>query len=809
MPGEIICRCDSCAARFKIDAKFAGRKAKCPKCTAVVLVPGTAAAGSTTSTSTVIPPAAPSAAAPPPSRTAPPKAAPPVAAPAVTASAAAPPPRRPAPAAQTPAAPAAESIPAPTIDPAASSPLAFTPTVSLSTGSSSTPSSKATKKKSSNLPIILAGVAIFALAIIGGGTAAVVYMLNSAGDALLAEIDKGQQAAQAGGTALEIAWAPGDRKGGSVTIDGTAYPLPATGSARFKLAAGKHELFLQRRGYEPIDATITVADGETETFAPEWKENEAAAAAATLAATPDSSSGPTRNTSGGRPATSFPIGGAAPTGPPGFDGYLQDIDAAAKQALAEGKYVLAVFGSTDSDELTQQLGRVFSSPAFKAYAQGSCVMVLIDFPRTNGGLNYVEDSARNMAVREEYSIRQVPTVTLFDAKLNAYFTTNDFGDTLRDPVASVTKWQQEKQKLDVVTSAIKPISTPEDFASVPAAIEYLKESELLPYYTKQVDAWYAAALNFDNTNEKGCLEVIFEPYLVTKLMGMRRNDSSDMRNVIDLTDPWLSRKFVDPDRAVKTHLMAAQLYGAIEDESKAESHLQRANTYKPTKSELVEALRQVNVMLSNRNVLATGTGFLISEAGYVMTNNHVIEGEGKIVVRIPGQADPVPAEVIAADEERDMALLKLTIPEGANLTPVAILDTQVGRGASVAAFGFPLGDQLGAGLKFTTGFVSAPPDGTDNNMILLDMRVNPGNSGGPLCDSAGNVVGMITAKTGGLGVDSYGYALPTSDLTKFLEANLPADAPKVEPAPAVDSAAWDKVDKRVSPGVLMILKLDE
>jgi S1-C subfamily serine protease len=92
-------------------------------------------------------------------------------------------------------------------------------------------------------------------------------------------------------------------------------------------------------------------------------------------------------------------------------------------------------------------------------------------------------------------------------------------------------------------------------------------------------------------------------------------------------------------------------------------------------------------------------------------------------------------------------------------------------------------------------------------MFLLDLTVNPGNSGGPLCDRRGNVVGMVTKKSANVGFeDSYGFAVPSADLLKFLDQHLPADAPRA--TAAADGAAldWDQVDAKVSSGVLMILK---
>jgi S1-C subfamily serine protease len=127
----------------------------------------------------------------------------------------------------------------------------------------------------------------------------------------------------------------------------------------------------------------------------------------------------------------------------------------------------------------------------------------------------------------------------------------------------------------------------------------------------------------------------------------------------------------------------------------------------------------------------------------------------------------------------------------------------VGRGQRVAAFGYPGGEAVGVGLKLTTGVISGVPERGTGQMLLLDVKVNPGNSGGPLCDPAGNVVGVVTAKSvGGFGVDSYGMAVPARDVEEFLKKHV-----KGYRSGAVHDRAlpWNEVDRLVSPSVVMIL----
>ncbi len=165
---------------------------------------------------------------------------------------------------------------------------------------------------------------------------------------------------------------------------------------------------------------------------------------------------------------------------------------------------------------------------------------------------------------------------------------------------------------------------------------------------------------------------------------------------------------------------------------------------------------------------ASGSGFIISEDGYVVTNHHVISGASSVKIALY-DGTSYDAEVVGSDASNDVALLKV---DAAGLKPVAIGSSDsVAVGDRVAAIGNPLGQLT---FTMTVGYVSAldraiNTDGTPINMLQTDAAINSGNSGGPLFDMNGNVVGITTAKysgqtSSGTIIEGIGFAIPIDDV---------------------------------------------
>ncbi len=162
-----------------------------------------------------------------------------------------------------------------------------------------------------------------------------------------------------------------------------------------------------------------------------------------------------------------------------------------------------------------------------------------------------------------------------------------------------------------------------------------------------------------------------------------------------------------------------------------------------------------------------GSGFLISAGGEILTNNHVIEGATRILVRLSDDTE-FEAKVIGRDPKTDLALLK--IESDKNLPFVALGDSdRLEVGEWIAAIGNP----FGLGQTVTVGIVSAKGrvigSGPYDDYIQTDASINPGNSGGPLFNTRGEVVGIATAiNPSGQGI---GFAIPIN-LVKRLVTQL-------------------------------------
>ncbi|WP_242975974.1 trypsin-like peptidase domain-containing protein [Desulfosporosinus sp. FKB] len=169
---------------------------------------------------------------------------------------------------------------------------------------------------------------------------------------------------------------------------------------------------------------------------------------------------------------------------------------------------------------------------------------------------------------------------------------------------------------------------------------------------------------------------------------------------------------------------------------------------------------------SNLQEAGSGSGFIIdAQKGYIVTNNHVIDGAQKITVSLSDGRN-LDAKVVGADPRTDLAVLQIS--DTKNLTAVKLGDSsKLQVGEPVVAIGNPGGAEFARSV--TTGVVSATDRTLDIqgessfNLIQTDAAINPGNSGGPLVDYQGNVIGINSAKYAESGFEGMGFSIPISD----------------------------------------------
>jgi serine protease Do len=167
-----------------------------------------------------------------------------------------------------------------------------------------------------------------------------------------------------------------------------------------------------------------------------------------------------------------------------------------------------------------------------------------------------------------------------------------------------------------------------------------------------------------------------------------------------------------------------------------------------------------------RKLSSLGSGFIISNDGYIVTNNHVVAEADEIKVKLLGRDKPYDAKIIGRDPETDLALLK--IEAGANLP---VLEFGNSDATKVGEWVMAIGNPFGLGQTVTAGIVSAKGRhigaGPFDSFLQTDASINPGNSGGPLINLEGKVVGINTAIVpNGQGI---GFATPSSMADKVIQ----------------------------------------
>ena len=181
---------------------------------------------------------------------------------------------------------------------------------------------------------------------------------------------------------------------------------------------------------------------------------------------------------------------------------------------------------------------------------------------------------------------------------------------------------------------------------------------------------------------------------------------------------------------------------------------------------------------ADKNVGGTGTGFVISASGHILTNNHVVDGCGEIRGNLNGQPETT-LRVVSNDAQNDLALLQG--PTGSFKDYAKLRDRAVHSGDSVVAIGYPFHGLLTSDFTVTTGIVSSLSGLlNDTRYLQISAAVQPGNSGGPLFDTNGLVIGVVSLKLDALYMarhtgnipENINFAIKTGAIRDFLDNSV-------------------------------------
>lgn len=195
-----------------------------------------------------------------------------------------------------------------------------------------------------------------------------------------------------------------------------------------------------------------------------------------------------------------------------------------------------------------------------------------------------------------------------------------------------------------------------------------------------------------------------------------------------------------------------------------------------------------------------GSGVVISEDGYIATNNHVIDGASKIKVRLT-TGEEYDAKLIGTDPQTDVAVIKV---DGVKLKPVTYADSdQLVVGDTAIAIGNPLGE---LGGTVTNGIISALDreiELENQKMTLLQTNaaINPGNSGGGLFNNKGELIGLVVAKSGGSNVEGLGFAIPVNVVKEVVKSIIDVGYVQGRPVLGVQVVDIDSAQRAYQYGV--------
>jgi S1-C subfamily serine protease len=460
-----------------------------------------------------------------------------------------------------------------------------------------------------------------------------------------------------------------------------------------------------------------------------------------------------------------------PPPPDPFGDWLQDFNAA-KQKAASDKHDIVIFfdasgASGASDDCQEMAAEVFSQSKFTEKIKKKYVLVHIDFPRSDQAKTYVKDPNRNTNLKSQFKVAAPPAIILTDKDENVLGCQEGYHGMggVDGFSALLDRWQKGGgELLKLVGSIGDPKRTwEEQQEAIENAQKMAKDLGVERFY---------------------------------KLPAPPPETATPPRNVLYIADEKLKAAWETP--VAKPTLSYRWVPGnryAYRVTFRSQADGQQAE---------ISGASIFSVGPPGEQV-ATGTGFVVSSRGFLMTCAHVVGEDTKIEVRLEGKSYPKGAFdrgcVYERDRKHDLALVYIGPTKPPTRPPLTLVDsTGVQQAESVWVVGYPIAQVLGNSVKVTQGSVSGFSKEEGRDQIQVDAPVNPGNSGGPLFNGSGDVIGVVNAKLAHQQISNVGFAVPSSIAQTFL---------RDQSVPFADKAANKKLDgpelaHRVKPSVALL-----
>ncbi len=340
------------------------------------------------------------------------------------------------------------------------------------------------------------------------------------------------------------------------------------------------------------------------------------------------------------------------------------------------------------------------------------------------------------------------------------------------------------------TQASKPVITPEEFTVKPQREDYEdahyepEEENTRPprYYTPPEKPSREAKPKKEKSDGAGKVIAVICAILIAALLGGMVGSTltrSGINARMDALEQSLSAHEASLEELRQNNAaIAAAAAAAMETSTETTVLLPPSDIYDLATRQVVGIRTEItatNFFGMTSSGAVSGSGFIISEDGYILTNYHVVEDaySGKLDIEVISyDGTKYNAEIVGVEPSNDIAVLKI---EAEGLSAASIGNSSGVRvGDTVFAIGNPLGE-----LEFSmsTGHVSAldreitTDHDSSINMFQIDAAVNEGNSGGPVYNARGEVIGIVTAKYSSSGVEGLGFAIPIDD-AKSISSDL-------------------------------------